>query len=200
MSEEPTPLEATQVLHAAIDGQEGAADQLLALVVDELRQMARQQMARQSAGHTLQTTALIHEAWLKLFGGAEAAFEGRRHFIRVAATAMRSVLVDHARAKTSDKRGGGAPKVELGADVPAEAETRTSMLDLDAAIARLEGTDPELARVAELRCFGGLSSADAADVIGVSKRSIERQWKAAKAFLQRELGVEPQEPEGGESS
>lgn len=169
-------------------GNRPAADALLQLVLDELRGMAHRRMSRQGPGHTLQTTALIHEAWLKLFGGVRPALQGRRHFLRAAATAMRSVLVDHARARSTVKRGLGGRCQSLEEEPAVDAGSVEEILDLDAALSRLALRQPELARIAELRCFGGLATADLADALGVSDRTVERRWAEAKAYLQRELG------------
>lgn len=181
------PGDTTALLARVSAGERGAADDLLDLLTRELREMAHHRMSRQRSGHTLQTTALIHEAWIRIFGGSASAIESRMHFLKVASSAMRSVLVDHARRRGSDKRGGLRQRVELPDDLSVEDKPRSQILDLDAAVDKLAAVDQEQARIAELRCFGGLSSADVAVVMGVSKRTVERGWTAAKVYLSREL-------------
>jgi RNA polymerase sigma-70 factor, ECF subfamily len=187
VSETSNPGEVTLLLRRLSQGDGAALAALLPLLQGELRAMAHAHMKRQGPGHTLQTTALLHEAWLRLMATHADDYESRRHFLAVAATAMRSVLVDHARGKASQKRGGNRTRVPLEEQLSFSEEGSDVVLAVDEALERLAKLDPELARVAELRCFAGLSSADAALVLGVSKRTIERAWRTARAWLQREL-------------
>jgi RNA polymerase sigma-70 factor (ECF subfamily) len=189
VSESFNQSEVTLLLRRLSQGDPSAAASLLPLLHGELRAMAHAEMRRQGPGHTLQTTALLHEAWLKLTANVET-FEGRRHFLAVAAKAMRSVLVDHARGKAAEKRGGNRTRVPLEEGLAFSDETSDLVLAVDEALGRLTEIDSDLARVAELRCFAGLSSADAALVLGVSKRTVERAWRTARAWLQRELDEE----------
>ncbi len=154
---------------------------------EHLRELARRALAGERAAQTLGTTALVHEAWLG-FGAADARFESRAHFLGYAATAMRHILVDHARRKAAIKRGSGAVPLDLDAiDIPVE-QAATEMLALDAALDRLQALEPRAARVVELRFFGGLSIEETADTLGVVPRTVVRDWTLARAFLHAELG------------
>ena len=154
---------------------------------DHLRELARRALAGERAAQTLDTTALVHEAWLG-FGAADTCFESRAHFLGYAATAMRHTLVDHARRKAAIKRGGGAVPLDLDAiDLPVE-QAAAEMLALDAALERLHALEPRAARVVELRFFGGLSIEETADTLGVVPRTVVRDWTLARAFLHAELG------------
>lgn len=180
-----------EITRALQDLQAGDADaprHLLDLVHGELHAMARRQMADQRAGHTLQPTALVNEAWMRIAGAGVSA-ESRAHFLGVAAMAMRSVLVDHARKRLTDRRGGGATRIPLEDVVASAASTagEHSMLDLDSALDALGGTHPREARVAEMRLFGEMEHADVGRVLGVSTRTAERIWRTARAELERLL-------------
>lgn len=177
-----------RTLAAAAEGDTAAARTLLGLVYDELRELARARMARLPAGQTLQPTALVHEAYLRVAGDADAAFENRRHFFFAAARAMRDILVEQARRRASLKRGGGRSREALGDpafELGAEPE---DVVAIGEALARLEGEDPEGARVVALRFFVGLTHEQIADVMGVSLSTVERRWRFARAWLGRELG------------
>lgn len=169
----------------------GAPDlwrRLLPLIYDELRELAARQVGRERQDHTLQATALVHEAWLRLAADAPAAFAGRRHVFGAAAEAMRRVLVDHARRVTAAKRGGGRERLPLTLlDLPADEEPER-LLDLDAALARLEAEDARAAEVARLRTFAGLDVEEVADMLGVSVRTVMREWSFARARLAELLG------------
>jgi RNA polymerase sigma factor (TIGR02999 family) len=167
---------------------EGAADELMPLLYDQLRATAGRLMSGQRADHTLQATALVNEAWLKLAGPVRGAeWEGRGHFLRVAARAMRHVLVDHARAAGTDKRGADAVKLPLD-ELLIEAEERVRDVGaFDEALRELEAVDPELAQVVELRFFGGLTNEEVGRALGLSKPTVERRWRAARLFLRRSL-------------
>lgn len=168
-------------------GDGGAQGELYGLVWRELHHLARVQMADQKAGHTLQATALVNEAFLKLRGAADSGFEDRQHFLRVAAAAMRQILVDHARRRNAKKRKGEGVRVELDG-LTDEMERRSGgLLELDAALSRLKERDPVLVELVELRFFGGYELAEAAALLGLSQRTAERRWKVARMILRDEL-------------
>jgi RNA polymerase sigma factor (TIGR02999 family) len=175
----------TRLLDAAAAGDRQAAADLLPLVYDELRQLAAARMAAESPGHTLDATALVHEAYLRLVGDQQ--FDGRGHFFAAAAEAMRRVLVNHARDRSRQKRAGGRARVEL-IDHPASlAEDPDLVLSLDEALTRLGAEDPAAVRVAHLHLFGGLSVEEAGEVAGVSRAAAYRNWKYARAWLREAL-------------
>ena len=160
--------------------------ELFPLIYDELRSVARRRMARERADHTLEATALVHEAYLRLVAPDPSGWKDRVHFFRTAAQAMRSVLVDHARRKGAGKRGGDRERVELDhAAAPVDGRLE-NVLMLDEAVTRLAQNDTELARIAELRLFGGLTHEEIADAQGVSVRTVERGWRTARAWLRAE--------------
>lgn len=185
----------TALLLAWGAGDARALDALLPIVYAELRQRAARALRRENAGHTLQPTALVHEAYLRLVDQRRARWENRAQFFGVAAQAMRRVLVDHARGRHANKRGGGADHFTLGAADDAGAGTGGSddavveVLALDDALARLAVLDPQQARVVELRYFGGLSVEETAAAIGVSPATVKREWAVARAWLRRELAA-----------
>lgn len=185
-----TAHEVTQWLHDWSNGDPAALDRLLPVVYGELRQLAHRYMARQNPGHTLQTAALINEAFLKLVGQPDKHFANRAHFFGVAAQAMRSVLVDYARSKQFAKRGGGAHAVALDEALTVSAERAGELVALDDALQELANVDARKCRVVELRYFGGLSVAETAQVLGVSEITVMRDWSMAKAWLHRELSKE----------
>lgn len=162
------------------------ADPRSDLVYAELRRLARRAMSRQAPGHTLQTTALLHEAWLRL-EKVGARWESEEHFLAVAARAMRSVLVDHARRRSADKRGGGRQRVDLDDLVDVLQQRSADLLALDEALAELARLDEELGRIVELRFFGGLKHPAIADLLGVSLRRVERGWSTARSWLYTRL-------------
>ena len=174
-------------------GEPGAADRLLELVYPELHRIAARQMRREREGHTLQPTAVVHEAYLKLVDQSRVDWQNRGHFFAVAAQAMRRLLVDHARGRARDKRGGGATLVEIespaGEAALAVPARNLDVLALDQALERLAGLDPAQARLVELRFFGGLSVEEAAEALGISTATAGRDFRSARAFLARELGV-----------
>lgn len=176
----------TRILEAIQQGDPSAASQLLPLVYDELRRLAAQKLAREGPGQTLDATSLVHEAYLRLLGDAGArSFQGRGHFLAAAATAMRHILIDHARHKRARKRGGDQVRQPLE-DVAAPAPN-DDLLALDEALQRLAAVDPVKARLVELRYFAGLTSDQAADVLGIPPRTAERHWAFARAWLQTEV-------------
>ncbi len=180
-------LQVTMLLMRMKEGDAEASDDLARLLYGELRDMAKVAMGKGGAGQTLQPTALVHEAWLKLAQQDGVDWENRSHFIRVAATAMRTILVDRARARGAIKRGGGRRPLELDDSLAVTEEDSGLLLEVHEALERLAELDPDLARVAELHCFMGLTNADIAEVLDTSQRTVERDWRAARAWLQRDL-------------
>jgi RNA polymerase sigma-70 factor (ECF subfamily) len=178
----------TQLLRDWSAGDKGAFDQLVPLVQAELRRLARRYVARERAGHTLQTSALVNEAYLRLVDQQSVAWKDRAHFLAVAAQVMRHVLVDYARRRGYAKRGGGAFKVSLSEAAPVAYERAAELLALDAALDALAAYDPRKSRVVELRFFGGLSVDETAEALGVAPVTVMREWRAAKAWLLDELG------------
>ena len=183
----------TGLLMAWQAGDEGALNDLLPIVYGELRRQARRALRREAEGHTLQPTALVHEAYLRLIDQRRAHWESRAQFFAVAAQVMRRVLVDHARTRRRAKRGGGATQVTLtdaavseGATVEMDV-TSIDALDLDEALTRFAALDPDKARLVELRYFAGLSIPEAAAALGVSPAKVGREWAVARAWLRREL-------------
>jgi RNA polymerase sigma factor (TIGR02999 family) len=178
------PGEVTRLLEAAEAGDSGALDRLVPLVYEDLRRVAHRQLDREGGGHTLQTTALIHEAYLKLAGGGSVSATSRAHFLAIAARAMRQVLVDYARRRKAAKRGGGVISVTLG-DEPQPADTSAEdLLALDEA---LEQLDPRQRQVIECRFFGGMDENEIAAAMGVSERTVRRDWVKARAWLYQAL-------------
>jgi RNA polymerase sigma factor (TIGR02999 family) len=180
------PRTITQLLVAWRSGDRCALDDLMPLVYEELRRLARHYMAGERPGHTLETTALINEAYLRLVDHKEMQWQNRAHFFAVAAQAMRRILVDHARTRDAAKRGGGAAKgsLEEAAAIPARP---LELMALDAALNDLGAMDPRKSRVVELRYFGGLSEEETAEVLGVSPVTVRRDWSTAKAWLLRAM-------------
>jgi RNA polymerase sigma factor (TIGR02999 family) len=179
----------TQILSALEQGDPRAAEQLLPLVYDELRRLAADKLARESPGQTLQATALVHEAYLRLVDRPDAReWNGRHHFFAAAAEAMRRILVDHARRKKSLRGGGGQARAELREDAIAAPEASDEILAVDEALAGLAAADPKAAELVKLRYFAGLSVDEAAQALGMSPRSVDRLWAYARAWLQRAVG------------
>lgn len=162
-------------------------DRLYALLYDELRRMASGFMRRERAGHTLPPTAVVHEAYLKLVGSAELRWEGRAHFFGAAARAMRQILVQHARRRASGKRGGNWQRITFDEELVPAAEAGLDILALHEALEKLTALDERTARVVELRTFGGLTTAEVADVLRVSKRTVDGDWLFAKKWLRTQL-------------
>lgn len=186
-----SPPALTALLGRAAAGDRAAFDQVVAVVYEELRRIARGQRHRVMPGSTMETTALVHEAWLKLAGPGSPAFENSGHFLAVAARAMRFVLVDHARTQGRAKRGGPEDPVTLGDEVPLPVREAETLLDLDRALLRLEELEPRLARIVECRHFLGLSEEDTAAALSISLRTVQRDWLAARRFVARELRAGP---------
>jgi RNA polymerase sigma factor (TIGR02999 family) len=173
----------TQILSAIEQGDTQAAEQLLPLVYDELRKLAAQRLAREAPGQTLQATALVHEAYLRMIGSETPSWNGRGHFFSAAAEAMRRILIEKARRKKAEKCGGALRRVDLDAvDVPADARSQ-DVLALDEALSRLAAEDPTKAELVKLRFFGGLSVEDAGRVLGISRATADRYWSYARVWL-----------------
>ena len=174
----------TQILHAIAQGDPAAADQLLPLVYDELRQLAAQKLAQEKPGQTLQATALVHEAYLRLVTGAEAQqWDNRRHFFAAAAEAMRRILVERARRHGAQKRGAGFERMDLP-DLPEQTrDDPSSLLALDEALAKLQEQHPQKAQVVKLRFFAGCTLEETAQLLGISRATAQRNWAYARAWL-----------------
>lgn len=191
MSESSDAL-ASQLLQRLAGGERQIEARLFDLVYADLKQRAHGLMRKQAANHTLQTTALVHEAWLRLGAHEQAPVNSRTHYFRVASRAMRSVLVDHARARATEKRGGAAAVVSIeDANVSIDGPG-DGFLALDEALTELAKVDRDMVQIAEMRLFGGLEHAEIADTLGVSTSTIERAWKLARAWLQRHLDEAPE--------
>jgi len=188
-AEDDAPGAVTAVLQRVAEGDAGAAAELFPLLRAELHQLASAAMDQQAPGHTLQATALVHEAWLRLTKSNGVPLRNRRHFIGVAAKAMRSVLVDHARRAGTVKRGGGARVALTQELVDAYTERACDLVELDDALERLAQREPRLARVVELRFFAGLTLAQSAEVLELGTSTVERDWHLARIWLRRELGA-----------
>ena len=177
----------TRSLNRAQQGDPKAAEELLPLVYDELRRIAAAKMAHEAAGHTLQPTALVHEAWLRLGGEAQPAWQNRAHFFSAAAEAMRRILIDRARKRHRSRHGHGLERIDLSqVDVAVEADDDT-LLAVDAALSRLAEESPERAELVKLRYFVGLSVPEVAETLVISESTAKRQWNYARAWLFREL-------------
>jgi RNA polymerase sigma factor (TIGR02999 family) len=202
MSDPPTDIpvaqqqQVTRLLNDAQHGGMDAARQLFPLVYQQLRELARRRMAAERAEHTLEATALVHEAYVRLVGGEPIAWEGRQHFFLVAAEAMRRILIDHARARSGPRRGGDRRRVPLNnvLDLAAAADDNLpEILALDDAVSRLDKVSPTVAAVVRLRFYAGLSVEETADALQISPRTVKREWTYGRAWLARELGAFDQE-------
>jgi RNA polymerase sigma factor (TIGR02999 family) len=187
-----SPQEVTQLLADWGKGDRSALDKLLPLVHSELRRIAQRQMSQERPGHTLQATALVNEAYLKLAGQHGFDWQNRAHFFAVCAQVMRHILIDHARAHAREKRGGGAVKVSLNDALVVADDQASHFIALDEALRALERLDPQKGKIVELRYFGGLSVEEVAEVMNVSPRTVRREWQRAKAWLYRMMteGIE----------
>lgn len=177
----------TRILKAIDDGDANAASELLPLLYAELRALAQQLMKKTPPGNTLQPTALVHEAYIRLVGSSDAGWNSRGHFYAAAAQAMRQILVDQTRRKQAARHGGGKKRIDLDADQIAVALPSADVVALDDALNRLEATDPRKSRIVLLRYFAGLTNEETAAALGCSLRTIEREWKFIRAFLYTEL-------------
>ncbi|MEW6210821.1 MAG: sigma-70 family RNA polymerase sigma factor [Acidobacteriota bacterium] len=183
----PSPQEVTRLLEAWSNGDRAALDQLMPLVYSELHRIAHRHLGRERAGHTLQTTALVNEAYLRLIDQREARWQNRAHFFAVSARLMRRILVDYARARQYAKRGGGAVKVSVEGAAKEAKGRAAEVVALDDALTALAELDERKSRIVELRFFGGLSIEETAEVMGVSSGTVMREWTLSKAWLRREM-------------
>ena len=192
MSPEPdAPGDITQLLAAARAGERGAVDRLFALVYGELRRLAHLRLGREAPHGTLRTTALVHEVYIKLANRQALEVRDRSHFFALAARAMRNLVVDYARERQAQKRGGGAPVLELDEALLAGGDSPHDLLELDTALSKLGVLDERLAQLVELRFFVGLSEEETAELLEVSERTVRRDWRRARAFLHEALGAAP---------
>ena len=178
----------THLLNDWNAGDAQALDRLTPLVYEELRHQAAHYLRRERRGHTLQTTALIHEAYLRLIDAKDVHWQNRAHFFAIAANLMRRILVDHARRRDADKRGGSHSPLPLDDALAVVNETAVDLLAMDEALDTLAAMDPQQARIVELRFFSGLSIEETAAVLGVSPKTVKRDWSVARAWLRREIG------------
>jgi RNA polymerase sigma-70 factor, ECF subfamily len=185
----PTSHEVSQLLVAWGNGDEAARDRLMPLVYDELHRLAHKHMWRERPGHTLQTSALVNEAYLRLVDQNQVHWENRGHFFGIAARLMRQILVDEARRRGSAKRGGGAIQVSLDEAITTAQEQSTNVMVLDDALKSLEQIDSRQSRIVELRFFGGLSIEETAEVLKVSQGTVMRDWTFARAWLRNEMAA-----------
>ena len=183
-----SPKEVSRLLARWNNGHKQALDELMPLVYTELRQLADGFLRHERPDHTLQPTALVHEAYLRLVGSEEVAWQNRAHFLSICAQTMRRILVDHARARNTAKRGGLATRVTLGEAEDYTGETGVDLIALDDALTRLQEFDAQAARVVELRFFGGLTIEETAEVMKVSPVTVSREWATAKLWLLAEIG------------
>jgi RNA polymerase sigma factor (TIGR02999 family) len=193
-----TPPDVTRLLQAWSDGDETALARLLPLVEADLRRLARACMRHERNGHTLQPTALVNEAFLRLAGARRLEWQDRAHFMGIAARLMRRVLVDHARARGYQKRGGGAERVSLDGALLEAAQRPLDVIELDRALETFATIDARRSRVVELRFFGGLTLEETAEVLNVSSETVKRDWRVAKLWLLRELNGNPHRAAGGQ--
>jgi RNA polymerase sigma-70 factor (ECF subfamily) len=184
------PQEVTQLLVDWGNGNQAALDRLMPLVYTELRQLAHRYMRRERPGHTMQTTALIHEAYLRLVDQNQVRWQHQAHFFGIAARLMRQILIEHARSHTRAKRGGGVGTISLDEAAVVSQMRAMELLALDDALERLAAIDPRKSRVVELRFFGGLSVEEAAQVLNIAPNTVLRDWRMAKAWLRREINHE----------
>lgn len=182
----PAAKEVTRLLVDWGNGDRAALDELIPLVYDELRRMARRYMRRESQGHTLQTSALVHEAYLRLVDQKSVQWQNRAHFFGVAAQLMRRILVDHARSRSRAKRGGGAQMISL-ADHAVVSKEVAEVIALDDALKNLAEMDARKSQIVEMKFFGGLTTEEVAEVLKVTPRTVEREWRKAKAWLNRAI-------------
>lgn len=180
----PAAPDATALL---LEGEGDALDALFPLVYGELHRIARRQLRRQPAGHTLNTTALVHEAYLKLIHAERVEWQDRAHFYALSARAMRQILLNYARDRQALKRGGDHHRITFTDDFAVAHQRAVALLDLDAALTEMADLDERMSRVVELRFFGGLSEAEIGHVLGISERTVRREWRQARAWLTRAL-------------
>lgn len=185
--QEDPPGKITRLLREIREGDSGAFDRLMPLVYDELRQIARRQLRGERSDHTLDTSALTHEVYLKLVGEAEVDWENRAHFFVLAARAMRQILIDHARKRNAQKRGGNWTRTTLSSRNLRVEVQMGELIDLDEGLHRLHEIDERASRVVELRFFGGMTEDEVAEVLDISTRTVQRDWRKARAWLYKEV-------------
>jgi RNA polymerase sigma-70 factor (ECF subfamily) len=190
VADAPPKDDVTHLLEELSDGNQDALGALVPLVYEQLRRLARSHMRREPRMQTLQTTALVHEAYVRLVDQRNVRWQNRAHFFAIAAQAMRRILVSRARARLADKRGGGEEKIQIDDLDIANPEPSVDLVAIDEALQRLAVLDPRQGRIVELRFFGGLTVEETADVLQLSAPTIKREWRTAKAWLRRELGQE----------
>lgn len=188
---ERSPNEVTLLLREWSAGDAGALERLMPLVYNELQRLARAYLMNERAEHTLQPTALVHEAYLRLVDQRRVTWQSRGHFFSVAAQMMRRILVDHARARLTEKRGQGVRAIGLDEAIPVSPQADAALVSLDDALAALKTLDPGQCRLVELRYFAGLTIEETAEALAVSTSTVKREWTVAKAWLRREMGNNP---------
>jgi RNA polymerase sigma-70 factor (ECF subfamily) len=181
------PHEVTEILQQWREGDRGAAERLFPLVYDELRRQARRHLRRERSDHTLQPTALVHEAYLRMVDQTSPAIDNRSHFFGFASRVMRQILVDHSREHNAEKRGGAAQRFSLADIDSLPQQSASDMIELDEAMQKLEAIDDRKCRVVDMRFFGGLKETEIAEVLGVTEKTVRRDWQFAKLWLYREL-------------
>jgi RNA polymerase sigma-70 factor (ECF subfamily) len=189
----PSPHEITELLIAWGNGSRDALERLIPLVYEELRRLAHRYMRRERPGHSLQTTAVVHEAYLRLIDQKHVHWQNRAHFFAIAAQMMRRILITHAQSQAYAKRGGGALKVSLDEAAILSKERAGELIALDEALKSLSAIDPRRSHVVELRFFGGLSNEEIAEVLKTSPNTVTRDWNVAKAWLYREMSKEQED-------
>jgi RNA polymerase sigma factor (TIGR02999 family) len=185
----PSPSEIATLVDSAAAGDQQALSALMPIVYDELRRLAASYLRRERPGQTIQATALVHDVYLRLLKDSQLAWQSRAHFFGIAARSMRQILIERARGRAAAKRGGGQIRVTFEPGLAVAGEQGINLEALDDALTRLGALDPELARVVEVRFFGGLSVDEAAEALDISPATVKRRWAAAKAWLARELGA-----------
>ena len=183
-------IDVTETLAWVASGQHDAADRLLPLVYDQLRRLAGSMLNQESPGNTLQPTALVHETYLRMADQTRVDWRGKSHFFAIGAKMMRRILVDHARGKKRNKRGGDMPRIPLTDDLCVTSRNEEDVLAVEEALKKLAELDPRQAQIVELRFFGGLTMEEVAEVLNVSKRTVESEWTMVRAWLRRELSDE----------
>ena len=191
LESEPVETDVTQLLTAVEKGDPSAAERLLPLVYDELRRLAAARMAQQPAGQTLQATALVHEAWLRLVNSPQRGYANRRHFFAAAAQAMRHLMIERARRRLRQRHGGGLERVDLDDQIAAPSHDDERLLQINAALDELAQESPDKAEVVKLRFFVGLDARETAEILDVSTRTVERYWTYAKAWLYDRARLDP---------
>lgn len=181
------PSEATQILSSISAGDRSGTDRLMEIVYHDFRHLARKYLADETHSNTLQPTAIVHEAFIKLVDQREVDWRGKSHFFAVGATAMRQIIVDHARSRSAHKRGGGRRRITLDDPLTISPRRDEDVLAIDEALAKLSEIDPQRAKIVEFRFFGGMTTEEVAEALGLSKRTVMRQWASTRSWLRREL-------------